>query len=134
MSSSIFPDSRTKRQSSSASSFVSATRHAKCSGRPEQGEGQPVAAIYARVSTEDQGKGYSLPTQIASCRQLLQREGYSVPEHYILSDDVTGKTLERPGLQTLRDLVRTQSIQVYRLRSGSSLPHPRTPTLAGGRS
>ena len=26
------------------------------------------ATIYARVSTEDQGKGFSIPTQIEACR------------------------------------------------------------------
>jgi Resolvase, N terminal domain len=28
------------------------------------------AAIYVRVSTEDQGKGYSIPTQIEACQKL----------------------------------------------------------------
>jgi uncharacterized protein (DUF302 family) len=37
------------------------------------------AAIYARVSTEDQGKGFSIPTQIDACQQLATREGYTVP-------------------------------------------------------
>jgi hypothetical protein len=27
------------------------------------------AAIYARASTEDQGKGYSIPTQIEACQK-----------------------------------------------------------------
>jgi Resolvase, N terminal domain len=33
------------------------------------------AAIYARVSTEDQGKGFSIPTQIEACQKLAAREG-----------------------------------------------------------
>lgn len=73
----------------------------------------PLAAIYARVSTEDQGRGFSLPTQIDACQLLLKREGYQVPEPYIFSDDTTGKTLERPGLQALRKLVRTQAIAAF---------------------
>jgi site-specific DNA recombinase len=73
--------------------------------------GQRVGAIYARVSTEDQGKGYSLPTQVAGARELLEREGYLVPAHYIFSDDVTGTTLERPGLRQLRALVTTRAIR-----------------------
>jgi hypothetical protein len=28
------------------------------------------AALYARVSTEDQGKGFSIPTQIDACQRL----------------------------------------------------------------
>jgi len=34
--------------------------------------GPRQAAIYARVSTEDQGKGYSIPTQIEACQRLAQ--------------------------------------------------------------
>jgi hypothetical protein len=38
------------------------------------------AAIYARVSTEDQGKGFSIPTQIEGCQNLAGNGGYTVPE------------------------------------------------------
>jgi site-specific DNA recombinase len=69
-----------------------------------------VAAIYARVSTEDQGRGFSLPTQIDACKALARQEGYLVPEGYIITDDVTGKTLDRLGLRKLRALVHTNSI------------------------
>jgi hypothetical protein len=31
------------------------------------------AAIYARVSTEDQGHGVSIPTPIEACRKLAER-------------------------------------------------------------
>ncbi len=31
------------------------------------------AAIYAHVSTEDQGKGFSIPTQIEACQKLIER-------------------------------------------------------------
>ena len=37
-------------------------------------------AIYARVSTEDQGKGFSIPTQIEGGQKLAANEGYTVPE------------------------------------------------------
>jgi DNA invertase Pin-like site-specific DNA recombinase len=45
------------------------------------------AAIYARVSTEDQGKGFSIPTQIEACQKLAAQEGYTVPETHIFVDD-----------------------------------------------
>jgi site-specific DNA recombinase len=113
MSASILPNGKAKRQSSFSLSSVPATRHDNRPGCPAQEDGQPLAAIYARVSTEDQGKGYSLPTQIAPCRQLLQSEGDRVPEHYVLTDTVSGTTLERPGLNTLRALERTQTIKAF---------------------
>ena len=41
------------------------------------------AAIYARVSTEDQGKAFSLPTQIEACQRLAEREGYTGIESHL---------------------------------------------------
>jgi DNA invertase Pin-like site-specific DNA recombinase len=41
------------------------------------------AAIYARVSTEDQGKGFSIPTQIEACQKLADHEGFPVIERYL---------------------------------------------------
>jgi site-specific DNA recombinase len=73
--------------------------------------GTPYAAIYARVSTEDQGKGFSIPTQIEGCQKLAEREGYLVPGTYVLIDEgISGTTMERPGLRKLRELVNTQAI------------------------
>jgi hypothetical protein len=63
------------------------------------------AAISARVSTEDQGKGSSIPTQIDACQALAQQEGYVVPEDYILiNDGISGATLDRPSLWALRTM------------------------------
>jgi DNA invertase Pin-like site-specific DNA recombinase len=50
-----------------------------CPGTP----GIPYAAICARVSTEDQGKGFSIPTQIEACHKLADREGYTVIESHL---------------------------------------------------
>jgi site-specific DNA recombinase len=69
------------------------------------------AAIYVRVSTEDQGKGYSIPTQIEACQALAQQQGYRVPEQYVFTDDLTGTILERPVLQQVRELIRSRAIQ-----------------------
>jgi site-specific DNA recombinase len=70
----------------------------------------PLAACYCRVSTEDQGRGYSLTTQQAACLALAAERGYSVPESHILYDDVSGAILDRPGLRHLRTLVQTRAI------------------------
>jgi site-specific DNA recombinase len=70
------------------------------------------AAIYARVSTEDQGKGFSIPTQIDACHKQAAREGYTVPEAYVLIDEgISGTTMDRPNLRKLRGLVNTRAIR-----------------------
>jgi site-specific DNA recombinase len=69
------------------------------------------AAIYARVSTEDQGKGFSIPTQIEACQKLAEHEGYTVPETHVLIDEgISGTILDRPALRRLRELVQTKAI------------------------
>jgi site-specific DNA recombinase len=69
------------------------------------------ATIYARVSTEDQGKGFSIPTQLEACQKLAEREGYTVPESHILVDEgISGTTIDRPGLRKLRALVNARAI------------------------
>jgi site-specific DNA recombinase len=70
-----------------------------------------LAAIYARVSTEDQGKGFSIPTQIEAGQKLADREGYSVPDANVLIDEgISGTTMDRPGLRALRELVLAKAI------------------------
>jgi hypothetical protein len=70
------------------------------------------AAIYARVSTEDQGRGYSIPTQIEGCQKLADHEGYSVPESHVLIDEgLSGTTMERLALRRLWELVQTHAIR-----------------------
>jgi Resolvase, N terminal domain len=60
---------------------------------------QAYAAIYARVSTEDLGKGFSIPTQIEACQKLAERESYTVPETSVLVDEgISGTTKDRPNL------------------------------------
>lgn len=70
-----------------------------------------IAAIYARVSTEDQGRGFSIPTQIDGCQRLAQQNGYMVPpSHVVIDEGISGTTLERPGLRKLREFVHTRTI------------------------
>src|ERR1041385_1585915 len=47
------------------------------------------AAIYARVSTDDQAeRGYSLPSQIEACRNFAIQKGFDVAAVY--QDDISG--------------------------------------------
>ena len=69
------------------------------------------AAIYCRVSTEDQEKeGTSLQTQLEACLKYCQDKGYEVAYHF--SEAYSGLTLERPKLNGLRELVRNEQIDV----------------------
>lgn len=60
-----------------------------------------LAAIYSRVSTDEQSKGYSLQTQIEACQAYAVDRSYRVTETF--SDDYTGAALDRPALNKLRD-------------------------------
>jgi site-specific DNA recombinase len=70
------------------------------------------AALYARVSTEDQVHNYSISTQIEACQKLADELGYTVDQEHILIDEgYSGATLDRPELQRLRKLVDQGVIQ-----------------------
>lgn len=58
------------------------------------------AVIYARVSSEDQVKGYSLPSQEEECLKLIQSKGYSYVDSYV-DDGYSAKNTKRPALQRL---------------------------------
>ena len=69
------------------------------------------AAIYCRVSTEDQEKeGTSLQTQLEACLDYCRQKGYAVSHRF--SETYSGLTLDRPKLSELRDLIRTGDIDV----------------------
>src|SRR6266849_6160000 len=63
-------------------------------------------AVYARVSTEDQAEKYGLAAQL---RELRTRAGGPALE--CIDDGVSGATLERPGLERLRDAARRGHVQ-----------------------
>jgi site-specific DNA recombinase len=48
------------------------------------------AVIYCRVSTDEQAKGYSLPTQLEACRTYAESHGYSIVNTF--KDDYSGAT------------------------------------------
>lgn len=61
---------------------------------------QTLYAIYARVSTTEQAKGYSIEAQIDACKQHAAANGGSVVETYI-DPGKSGGTDERPGFQAM---------------------------------
>jgi site-specific DNA recombinase len=74
-------------------------------------EEMKTAAIYCRVSTEDQEReGTSLQTQLEACLAYCQDKGYNVA--YRFSEAYSGLTLDRPKLNELRELVRDEQVNV----------------------
>ena len=77
------------------------------------------AAIYARVSTDDQVKGFSIETQVAACQAYARNHGLEVwRSHVFVDGGITGTILERPALTAMREVVRTgvvQAVIVYDL-------------------
>jgi len=77
------------------------------------------AAIYARVSTDDQAeRGYSLPSQIEACQRFVDQISLVTPEVY--QDDVSGtvpiKTRPEGGqLQSVIDSGQVNVVVVYQV-------------------
>jgi DNA invertase Pin-like site-specific DNA recombinase len=66
------------------------------------------AAIYGRATVA----GGSIPIQLEACQAFADQHGYTVPQAYMCLDDgYAGTSRERPGLQQLRELIRTRAIQ-----------------------
>ena len=70
-----------------------------------------IAAIYCRVSTEDQEReGTSLQTQLEACLKYCQDKGYDMAHRF--SEAYSGLALERPKLNELREMVRAGTIDI----------------------
>lgn len=64
------------------------------------------AFVYVRSATDN---GDSLADQVERCRQYARQKGFSVSEECIFRDRaVSGNTLNRPGLNALMSLIRTE--------------------------
>ena len=69
------------------------------------------AAVYCRVSTDSQEReGTSLKTQLERCLTYCHDKGYDAT--YQFSETYSGLSLERPELDKLRELVRTEAIDI----------------------
>src|SRR5215212_8253194 len=74
------------------------------------------AIAYARVSTEDQSRGWSLPTQLEAIHEFAERRGMEIITKF--TDSETGTKLERTGFTQVRELLRNgaaQALIVYSL-------------------
>jgi site-specific DNA recombinase len=76
------------------------------------GHGPKRAILYTRVSTDEQARsGYSLAQQLEALRKYATREGYEVLEE-IRDPGQSGASLERPGMDRVRDLVAAGGVSV----------------------
>src|ERR1700735_2801528 len=72
-----------------------------------------MAAIYARVSSEQQREENTIASQTASLIEFANQHELEVPKEWVFEDEgFSGATLERPGLERVRDLAAEGQIQV----------------------
>ena len=70
-----------------------------------------LAAIYARVSSEQQAEEHTIAGQVAALRTRVAEEELLLPaEREFLDEGYSGATLARPALEQLRDLVASGGI------------------------
>jgi site-specific DNA recombinase len=70
------------------------------------------AAIYARVSSEQQAEQATIASQVAALRERVASDGLALEEELCFLDDgSSGTTLVRPALERLRDLAAAGSFQ-----------------------
>ena len=67
-----------------------------------------TAAIYARVSSEQQKEQNTIASQTKALLDYAQANQYTIPPEWIFEDaGYSGSVLMRPGLERLRDLIAT---------------------------
>src|SRR5467141_463507 len=63
------------------------------------------AAIYARVSSDRQKEDHTIASQTTALVEYAKTKGYVVPPEWVFQDEgYSGASLQRPGLEALRDL------------------------------
>lgn len=70
----------------------------------------PRAAIYCRVSRDEQADNWSLPTQEAACRKYAEAHGYEVVGVWL--EDFTGTQINRPEMNRVMQGVTAREIDV----------------------
>ena len=72
-----------------------------------------MAAIYARVWSEQQREENTIASQTASLIEFAKSHDLEVPKEWVVEDEgYSGATLERPDLERVRDLAAEGQIQV----------------------
>ena len=72
----------------------------------------PIAAIYARVSSDKQREASTIASQTAALIGFARSRGYQVPAEWVFEDEgYSGASLVRPGLERVRDLAAEGQIE-----------------------
>jgi site-specific DNA recombinase len=72
---------------------------------------QIAAAIYARVSSDQQAAAHTIASQVAALRERVTLDGLVLPEAMqFLDEGYSGATLVRPALERLRDVIAAGAI------------------------
>lgn len=69
------------------------------------------AALYARVSTEEQAKNYSIRSQLEALHSFAVERGFEIAGKFA-DEGASGTTLDRPALNELREYVRKGMVEV----------------------
>lgn len=81
-----------------------------------------IAAIYARVSSDQQKEENTIASQTAALVEFARAQGFSVPDEWVIEDEgFSGASLERPGLERLRNLVAEGQIDAVLVHSPDRL-------------
>ena len=81
-----------------------------------------MAAIYTRVSSNRQREAHTIASQTAALVEWATTLDLEVPQQWIFEDEgYSGATLERPGLEQVRDLAAAGDIQVVLVHSPDRL-------------
>jgi site-specific DNA recombinase len=80
------------------------------------------AAIYARVSSDQQAQEHTIESQVTALRERVASEGLTLDEELCFLDDgFSGSTLMRPALERLRDLAYVGGLQKLYVHSPDRL-------------
>src|SRR5438876_10943540 len=81
-----------------------------------------MAAIYARVSSEQQREENTIASQTASLIEFASSHDLEVPGEWVFEDEgYSGATLERRGLERVRDLAAEEQSHVVHAYAQDSL-------------
>ncbi len=78
------------------------------------------AVLYARVSSSSQEKDQTIQSQLEALRKYAKEKGYEIIDEYI-DEGYSGATLERPGLDKLRDIIHSGEIDTALFHSPDRL-------------